>query len=240
MASFPPKARRGSADGPPADSFETLLSRHEAAFAGGRKPASDPDAGAAQAAKEIAARIQAAVLESGVIEEPETGGAPEEPPADGDLAAPTLFDEEFRARIVAHVRKGLAQEAENGTDTDRRQLACFEAAVADGSVVVERAERVEGLAYRAMRSVFYGSDGRVVDDGSSESWDDDFVLAQMAQGRAIIIGTAEAIGDALPSHYYVSFPNPDVLLTFDQQLYRLAREQAEEPLSERKSPSGFF
>jgi hypothetical protein len=225
MASFSPKTRRSLAGKDGAESFEALLAQHGP----GRAAAEDgPDAAAREAAKDIAARIQAAVLETSPVEElsPESGEAA---PAIEDLVAPTLFDEEFRARIIALVRKGLAQEAENGTVTDRRQLACFDSAVADGSIIVQRAEQVEGLAYRATRSVFYEADGRIVDDGSSETWDDDFVFAQMADGRSVIIGTAEAIGDALASHYYVSFPNPDALLTFDQQLYRMARQMPEEP-----------
>lgn len=225
MATFPPKARRGFAGNDGMESFEALLARQGPGRADHAEDG--PDTAAREAVKDIAARIQAAVLETSPVDDspPE---AEEAPPIE-DLAAPKLFDEEFRARIIALVRKGLVQDAEGGTPAARQQLACFDGAVAEGSIVVQRAEQVEGLAYRATRSVFYEADGRIVDDGSSENWDDEFVLAQMAEGRSVIIGTAEAIGDALASHYYVSFPNPDVLLTFDQQLYRMARQVPEEP-----------
>lgn len=229
MASSPPKLRQVSAGKDPLDSFEALLARHgtnSPAGAQAREEKVDPSA---PAEKEIAAKIQAAVFEASASDEPIGETRDEHPIIPEDLVAPQLFDDEFRTRVIALVRHGLVKEAETGTETDRRQLACFEKAVAERTIVVMRAEQVEGLSYRATRSMIYGADGRIVDDGSSESWDDEFVYSQMAGGQSVIIGTAEAIGDVEASHYYVGFPNPDVLLNFDQQLYRLARQKAEEP-----------
>jgi hypothetical protein len=229
MASFPPKLRHVSAGKDPLDSFEALLSRHGTNLPGGAQAREEKVDPTAAAAKEIAAKIQAAVFEASVSDEPIGETMDDDPVVPEDIVAPQLFDEEFRTRVIALVRHGLVKEAETGTDMDRRQLACFEKAVAERTIVVMRAEQVEGLSYRATRSMIYGADGRIVDDGSSESWEDEFVYSQMAGAQSVIIGTAEAIGDVEASHYYVSFSNPDVLLTFDQQLYRLARQKAEEP-----------
>lgn len=228
MASVPPKLRRVSASKDALESFETLLLRQGANSPAEELAREDTVDSTAIAAKEIAAKIQAAVLEARASDEPIGEAKDSDPDILEDIVAPQLFDEEFRARVIALVRQGLVREAEAGTETDRRQLACFEKAVAERTIVVMRAEQVEGLSYRATRSMIYGADGRVVDDGSSESWDDEFVYSQMVGAQSVIIGTAEAIGDVEASHYYVSFSNPDVLLTFDQQFYRLAREKAEE------------
>ncbi|MBZ6074700.1 hypothetical protein [Microvirga puerhi] len=227
MASDPPKIRRGLAGKDVLESFENLLSQQKtiaAPEAVGSGDEFDPNVAAT---REIAARIQAAVLDATASDA--DGEQQQDAQLIEDIVAPELFEEEFRARVIALVREGLVREAEAGSEIDRRQHLCFEEAILHETIVVERAEQVEGLFYRATRSVLYGADGRVTDDGASESWDDEFVFSEMAKGKAVIIGSAEAIGEVDASHYYVSFPNPDVLLTFDQQLYRLTRHKAEEP-----------
>ncbi|MCB8819791.1 hypothetical protein [Microvirga rosea] len=228
MSSEHPKIRRGVAGKDVLENFETLLSRHKSSASPESPESKDEPDPQAVLVRDIAAKLQAAVLDATATEALDEKGIDEEPTE--ELAIPELFDEEFQARVIGVVRQGLVKEAEaTGAEVDRRQLACFEEAVTEGTIIVRRAEQVDGLSYRATRSMLYGADGRIVDDGSSESWDDEFVYSRMADSQSVIIGTAEAIGGFQESHYYVSFPNPDVLLTFDQQLYRLARQKAEEP-----------
>jgi len=212
-----PVSRRGSTG----DSFESVLAQQLKNLAG------EPDEGiapAAGASRNIAASISAAVMETSVS----CHARQLRTPLPHQMNVPELVDEEFQARVIAVVRTGLVQRAESGSEIDRRQLAWFDKAVADGTIVVRRAEQVEGLRYRASGSVPYDAQGRIGDDEPLATWDDDFIISQMAQFNSVILGTGGAAGGVEIGHYYVSFPNPDVSLTFDQHLFRLARRQAEE------------
>lgn len=213
MASGNSRSRPGDTG----ESFASLLARQMNAVA---SPEEEFDP-ASESSRAIAARISAAVLEN----------APDAPPGDASppqrMNVPELVDEEFRARVIAVVRAGLARSAETGTEIDRRQLECFERAVDKDTIEVQRAEEVEGLRFASRGSVLYGVDGRIGDEGPTETWDEAFVLSRMAEFRSVIIGTAGATGRGDVGHYYVTFPNPDVTLTFDQHLFHLARQQVD-------------
>lgn len=213
MASGKPRSRPG--DG--GESFASLLARQMNA-ASAPEEEIDP---ASEASRSIAARLSAAALEAAPDAPPDPASSP------GKLNVPELVDEEFRARVITVVRAGLVRSAESGTEIDRRQLEWFERALDDDTVEVQRAEEVEGLRFMAHGAVLYGADGAVGDDGPTETWDEAFVLSQMAAFKSVIIGTAGATGRGDVGHYYVTFPNPDVSLTFDQHLFQLAREQVD-------------
>ena len=177
---------------------------------------------ASESSKAIAARLSAAVLENAPDAPPDPAPSPRK------LNVPELVDEEFRARVITVVRAGLVRSAETGSETDRRQLDCFERAVDEDTIEVQRAEEVEGLRFMAHGAALYGADGVIGEDGPTETWDEAFVLSQMAAFKSVIIGTAGATGRGDVGHYYVTFPNPDVSLTFDQHLFRLAREHVDD------------
>ena len=213
MASGKPKSRPGDAG----DSFASLLAQQMQAV----PPPEDEIDPASESSRAIAARISAAVLET----------APDAPPGQPSgpqrMNVPELLDEEFRARVIAVVRAGLVRGAEGGTETDRRQLECFERAVDEDTIEVRRAEEVEGLRFTSHGSALYGAGGLVGDEDPAETWDEAFVLSRMAEFKAVIIGTAGATDRGDVGHYYVTFPNPDVTLTFDQHLFHLARQQVD-------------
>ncbi|MEZ0170875.1 hypothetical protein [Microvirga sp. TS319] len=170
----------------------------KASLASKAAPASSGIVPLSSATKNIAGQIGAAMFD---LSAKSTSSVPAGMVAVSDeFGMHAVSNEEFRAAVISRMREKIAQDTDHAI-WDKASAQAFEDAVANGTISIERAQKAEGLDFKANRSVQI-MEGRIVGQGWAPTYGAERYLADKNSGRDIAIGGVDGIGD-----FYLTFPS---------------------------------